>query len=38
MEDNDKQVKPTFSKQGAWLGLIAYLVVAILIAAIYIFG
>lgn len=38
MESEDNQIKPTFSKKGAWLGLIAYIVVAALIAVIYIVG
>ncbi len=38
MEADDNQAKPTFSKKGAWLGFFAYVVVAAVIAAIYLFG
>jgi len=38
MQHDENQEKPAFSKRGAWLGLFAYLIVAALIAAIYIFG
>lgn len=37
MEQDDKS-KLTFSKKGAILGLIAYLVLALIVAAIFLFG
>lgn len=38
MEENDKQSKIIFSRKGAWLGLIAYIVLVAIVAAVYLFG
>lgn len=38
MEDNDQQTKIVFSVKGAWLGFIAYLVLILIVAAIFIWG
>jgi hypothetical protein len=37
MEHDDQQNKTTYSSKGAWIGFIAYLVLILMIAAIYIF-
>lgn len=37
-EHDDQQKKLTFSKKGAWLGLIAYLVLALILAVVFIYG
>lgn len=38
MQDNDNQTKITFSKQGAILGLISYIVLASILATVFIYG
>lgn len=38
MEQHDKQIKVTFSKQGAWLGLAAYVVLVALVVLIFKMG
>lgn len=38
MEANDQQQKMTFSTKGAWLGLAAYIVLILVITAIFLLG
>jgi hypothetical protein len=38
MEQDDQKNKISFSKKGAWLGLIAYMVLIMIVAVIFIFG
>jgi hypothetical protein len=38
MQLDDQQNKISFSKKGAWLGLLAYLLLALIMALIFIYG
>ena len=38
MEANDQQQKLTFSTKGAWLGLVAYIVLILIVTAIFLLG
>jgi hypothetical protein len=38
MEHDDQQDNSTFTARGAWLGLCAYAVLALVMTAIYLFG
>lgn len=38
MEHPEQQTKMSFSKQGAWLGLIAYIVLAVILTIVFTYG
>ena len=38
MEHHEQQTKMSFSKQGAWLGLIAYLVLVVILTVVFTYG